>query len=355
MNVLKRFVFWNGQRRLEAQAREWVIRIDGGDLSTRDQAALQDWLRRSPRHQRIFAETARLWGVLDKLAEQPDTSVFNRRDTIVGAPAGWGFATKLAAAFCFVVLFGAMAYRMAPTYLDSRPAALMQYTTAVGEIKSVVLADGSSISLNTNTRLAVSYRRDIRIVHMPEGEAFFEVSHDKTKPFLVYAGSYAVRAVGTAFTVQMKGGEVDVVVSSGQVEVSALKQDVSSAADISVQTLRSAAILAPLAKGEQGVFNASADVPVRVERLDEGMLEQALAWREGMLVFDNDTLEDVVAELNRYSSARIVIADTDLGRQRFGGYFSVEDIGAILDTIEQNFGIQVDRIGEDTISLSPRQ
>ena len=108
----------------------------------------------------------------------------------------------------------------------------------------------------------------------------------------------------------------------------------------------------PLEKGQHVVFNEGIE---SVRRMAPSEIERILSWRDGMLIFDNDPLEDVVTELNRYTRRKIVISDSALQDLRFGGYFRVGDVSSILATFEEDFDIRVVPVNDDLVYLSRRR
>src|SRR5690606_23183598 len=237
--------------------------------------------------------------------------------------------------------------------IDEGQLPYTEYQTLVGEIREQVLPDGSVISLNTNTRVSVSYREDARLVHLSAGEAYFEVAHDPARPFWVYAGNYAVRAVGTAFSVHSGEQGLDVIVTDGRIEVSAFEQDGAERAAINLERVLDTVRPVPLDKGQKGLFSVAAEGEhKRISEVDASHLDRSLSWREGMLIFNSDPLARVVEELSRYTSLRLIISDASLREERFGGYLPVNDISVFLATLEGQFGVQVDRIAPDLVYLS---
>ena len=226
------------------------------------------------------------------------------------------------------------------------------YATAIGEQRSVVLPDGSQIRMNTASSVDVSYNHGVRLIHLAGGEAWFKVAHNKARPFIVYAGKYAVKAVGTAFSVRVRDDGIDLTITDGRIEVASLKQRIPPQASLDPDMINEAVSRVPLTAGQHAVFNEGIELAQRVE---PAQMEKMLSWRDGMLIFDNDTLEDVVAEISRYTPVKIVISDSDIRDMRFGGYFHANDVPSILATLEEGFGIHVEKINNNLIYLSRQQ
>jgi len=176
------------QAEIDDEAAAWTWRLDGEALSAADRQAFEAWLRRDPRHRRSFDDFGKVWGALDNLAEaKRDEKIATftgaSRRSVVRRNLWWGaVAATLVAALVSVVSM-------------RQSAAVQTIATAVGQQRLVTLADGSVVTLNTNTIVEANLGR-IRNVYLRKGEAHFEVAHDRSRPFLVHAGDTVVRAVG---------------------------------------------------------------------------------------------------------------------------------------------------------------
>lgn len=195
------------------------------------------------------------------------------------------------------------------------------YRTAIGEQRTITLADGSRVTLNTATEIKVDYSDSVRLVRLVSGQALFDVAHAPDRPFSVVVGGRKVTALGTIFEVRFDHDKLKVTLMRGKVRV-----DESPAAGTTPPAL---AVLAP---GQQLVI-AGALAPV-VESVD---VDKQLLWRRSLIEFDGDTVADAVAELNRYSSLQIVVADSRVASMRLSGIVRTGDateftelVGAML-------------------------
>jgi transmembrane sensor len=352
---------------IAAEARAWVITLDGEQPPDAKLQQFREWLQLSPQHREAFKSAAAVWGDLDHWSEFLYPEVVGRdssRQTggLVRPDSSrhqYGLRLALSTAGLAAVAVAASLYLFGPTFLGQSGEFTADYGSAIGEVKAVALPDGSDVRLNTRSRIAVSYARAARVVHLTEGEAFFEVAHDPKKPFVVYAGKYAVKAVGTAFSVQLLPGGVELNVTEGRVEVSALREHAPErkALDVDIEKAISAV---PFVKGQHVILKEDKVELELVQTVPEEEMEVQLAWRNGLLIFDDDPLEQVVTEISRYTPIRIVIADAEIRDLRFGGYFRVDDVPAILSTMEKGFGLHVEQVDDKLIYLSrqptaPRQ
>ena len=176
---------------------------------------------------------------------------------------------------------------------------------------------------------------DRRAVWLDRGEAYFEVAHDPSRPFVVYAGQRRVTVLGTKFSVRRVGDGIEVAVVEGRVRLDPLRDQAK--AKPAVVTRGDLVI----AKGEATLVTARS-----VEKV-----ESELSWRQGMLVFDRSTLAEAVAEFNRYNQRKLVVDDPDIAALRIGGSFEAENIDAFARLLQDAFGLDVeDQGGEIVIS-----
>jgi transmembrane sensor len=207
------------------------------------------------------------------------------------------------------------------------------YETAVGGQKKITLADGSSVLLNTNSRLDVDFSGKCRDVHLMRGEAYFEVVHNKARPFTVYANNYVVRDIGTAFDVHLsKAGLVEVGVTKGSVEVKPA---------VGARVSDDAKKLGVITAGHAIVLGEKIERPEAVTNVDLG---RKLAWRQGQLIYTGQPLSEVLADVSRYSNIKIELADPALENLPVGGAFRTDQIEAIFAALENNFGVHAEWI-----------
>jgi transmembrane sensor len=206
------------------------------------------------------------------------------------------------------------------------------YTTEIGGHSTVPLKDGTRVELNTDTRLRAAISAEKREVWLDKGEAYFEVAHDASRPFVVHAGARQVTVLGTKFSVRRDGDKVEVAVVEGRVRVDPVRE---AHARTAVLTRGDVAV----AKGEATLL---ADRSV-------AKVENELSWREGMVVFDHSTLSDAVAEFNRYNRRKLVVEGDAAAKVRIGGSFEAENIDAFARLLKDAFGLSVEDRGEEIV------
>jgi transmembrane sensor len=317
------------------EAAAWFLRLRDG---TADQDAFEAWLAADPEHGEAFAATQDAWNLFDASATAPEVLAM-RRDALSHAHraggARWGAwrpGRRSVAAAAVLALVTPLA---AGLWFAGRPAAAREYRTGLGEQRTVTLADGSRVSLDANTVVKVAFSRDLRLIQLAEGRAHVEVAKDPSRPLKVRAGAKTVTAIGTAFTVERRAGdEVVVTLVEGR---------------IAVTDERRRAPATEMAPQEQLTLTADA-APVLRRDVD---VERALAWREGKLAFDDETLAQAAQRMNGYSATKLVVEGDRARNLRISGLFKAGDTAAFVEAVKAYFPIEADTSGE-TVTLRPR-
>lgn len=330
---------------IDEEAAEWTWRLDGDKVGPADREAFDSWLRQDARHRRAFDEFSKVWRVLDGLGEakrDEKLATFTRpvRHSTVHVPRRWWLGAAAA------VLIGALA-----GVLWMREGSDIQtFSTAVGQQRDVTLADGSVVSLNTNSIVETDLSRRLRQIYLRKGEAHFQVAHDRSRPFLVHAGDAVVRAVGTQFEVRLLADQhVDIVVNEGRVEVQATP---GSGPEVGTASgPRPAAALRAVRAGER-LSTASADYSVR--QVTPAQLSSELAWREGAIIFDGEPLSEAITEIERYTDTRIVVSDAGTAALRVGGRFRTDDVQDFFRGLESALPITVRHGADGVIYIESR-
>ena len=209
---------------IEDEALEWLVRLDADHpLNKSEERMLDEWLARSPVHRDALKSLNTFWSsanVLSSLAEPSSViGLLQKRCLAYFQPL---MNRRRSATFATLLVLGLMVFGLDGFNLKNNADTNGLYVTAVGQQKTVTLADDSVIQLNTNSQVQVDYSQGFRNIRLLQGEAHFDVAKDKSKPFRVYAGSGRVQAVGTAFNVYLRGSDVDVFVTEGRVAVESI-------------------------------------------------------------------------------------------------------------------------------------
>ena len=303
----------------EQAAIHWHSRLQGGDASAQAWVEFTNWLNADAANNTAYTLVSDIWDKAGRFesafssvqgAPPPASSaeIFDfpgakKRKPSTRRPlvlAG-GFGSAIAA--MLLVLAAPMV--LGQGYID--------YNTEVGEQRTVILADGSTIMLNTNTRLRVKYGKKERHVDLKSGEAFFTVEHNDAKPFTVAVHGILVRDVGTRFDIRDDALRTTISVTEGIVDVGMgpLKKK-DSPTEFSANYR--------LTAGEQAVIEGNNNSLIRP--FDANVIT---AWKQGQLVFQDANLDVVATELNRYFITPVELANATLGEMHFTGVLQIHD------------------------------
>jgi transmembrane sensor len=318
----------------EVLAAEWAVRLSGDPLSAEEQQALDHWLLADERHRGALIRARATWIDLDRLAAlaaHPKASP-PVNPAAPGAPPSPNRRSLLAAGLGALVLAGAGA---AGWWVYRRGEV---YEVALGESRRISLPDGSSMLLDSSTRAEVHFTKGDRGVDLIRGQGLFEVAKDPARPFIVRSHGVSVRAVGTVFAVRAVDQDVNVTVTEGAVEVA--DSNLSGTAAIKRVAANERAVVSP----QQGIH---------VQQVTQAQADRHLAWRDGLLSFDGESLADAVAEVNRHSQRQIRIDDPALAAQPVVGIFRSNDAAGFAETVATALGAD-STVDGDTLHLHAR-
>jgi transmembrane sensor len=390
----------------EIQAGEWLARLDRDDATPADLAAFDRWRATDPRNAAAYARLAATWQALDRIrAIRPSADEPIDNDYLNGAmqrpPSGsspnsvppsahqlpsepWHYSLPEVAQHAVADSPDSRRYPSSESSHDSPPYSVHEsslrplhvflprrprkpsaipwilssvaasllvtlaglwiaqtsggpktYRTSIGGFQRIVLEDQSAIELNTDSEVRIALSPQLRKIELVRGEASFEVAHDAARPFIVLAGNTAVRAVGTKFDVHRLDNSVEVTVDEGKVVIGT-----PSLLEMKVDVLPTT--IPQLSAGQTATASGSG---VKLKNLPKNDLARKLAWQNQMLVFDGDSLADVVAQFNRYNERQLVIADPGLATLQIGGYFRPTNLDAFIDVLQSDFGVRVNPDG----------
>ncbi len=298
-----------------ATAWDWLLRLREETVTPNDLAEWLRWYEADERHKQAFEKVQAFWRSLEVLQgpeRLPFAEVREERPRFNFRAVRFAAGFLLALAVGVTVARWPRAPRLSPSVVESPPV-----------VERSVLPDGSRVELAPRSQFEVQFTPNERAVKIGDGEAYFSVAHNRTRPFLVHVGSLSVRAVGTAFNVRKAASRVVVTVSEGSVEV--------FAAGAGSRPLR-------LSAGQQltsteGQRDASSVAPAD--------LPHTLAWRQGRLDFLNEPLAGVIADVNRYREHPIVIRDESVGRILFSGTVLTAQVEVWVRALPQVFPVQL--------------
>lgn len=395
---------------IELQASMWFSRLRSDNYSKKDFEAYIAWMNESDINKQAYQEVVELWSTMEKFAEKPEIQQF--RHQALGefytdrSPVDEAELSRLDTAS--LPHMGSV-NRLFPNWVSFAIAASILlavvgmnistgdiwndsiYKTEVGEQKSVELTDGSTLVLDTQTEVQVQFSHNERKVYLHRGQAHFEVYTDKSRPFIVEAGNGLVEALGTAFVIKKQTDQIFVTLIEGNVAVShedrlsldsrkgELNTQVSFSAVVDEQNetafkpdalqSKTQRALRPSSQGiEHGpdkntvYLEAGQQVSYTISTISQVSavdLEKATSWQKGRLIFEGNTMMDVVKELNRYSKSQIIIADERLKNIKITGVFKTGDNQRVVQALKAYFSMRVssDRYGNlvltSATSVSP--
>ncbi|HVP83819.1 MAG TPA: FecR domain-containing protein [Rhizomicrobium sp.] len=317
-------------------AADWFTRLNEARADAALRRDFRDWIEQDPRHAEAFAKVSSLWEAVGHHAAEPEMVTLRQAalaDARNTARNRWQLAQRIpnwwrpAIAACLaVVAIGA------GTYYLMQPTREV-YTTQLAERRVVTLADNSRVDVDANSQIAVEFTKKTRLIHLTHGQAYFQVEKNKARPFIVEANGRRVIATGTAFDVETLGKGVRVTLTEGHVTV-------RSASDPST-------VLAKLDPGDQLVDEG--DAPPRIARLANVL--KATSWRQGKLMFDDEPLPYVLAEMNRYSQIKVAAGDAQVAKLRVSGVFNAGDVTSLIDALKAYYPVEAVAGESNQVSL----
>jgi transmembrane sensor len=308
-------------------AAQWFAQARSADIDVADEQSWLQWID-DEGHQKAYENCELAWELSGELRSSPGiAALLAGADTLARAPtvrARWrapvwqlGLAASLLAVGAFAWLFVG-----AP--------ATTEYSTGVGEQRTVALADGSTVFLNTDSDVRVQLSRRLRRIELVRGEALFSVSHDPGRPFEVHALQGVTTAVGTQFDVELTRGGAAISVLEGTVTVGGR-----------------AAALPPVAVSAGNGVGYSQEGAV--SQLRPAEVNRIQGWRTQRMVFNDIPLDTALAEYNRYSRKPLVLSNPALGSRHINGVFHIGDEAAFLSALDQGLHLKATRGDAQTV------
>jgi transmembrane sensor len=288
---------------LTEQALAWLVRLHSGDETEADWNAYHDWKASAPAHGEAASRAEKMWSRIGP-ALKPRSTGRNVSSVIV-------LAVTVAGAAAYMGAFGPISGWLADE------------ATGIGERRSVVLADGSSIMLDAATSFDIEFSQQERRIVLRDGQVFVTVKPDPSRRFVAEARGAAVQALGTAFNVRIADNDVRVAVTEHTVRVSS-----GAAAGVDVTQ----------GNGIDYTREGQLGTPVRVDT------DSATAWTHGELIFDGRPLGDVVRDIGRYQRGTVVFTDASLRDLTVTGVFNTADNAAFFDALEHALPVRVTRL-----------
>lgn len=309
----------------DREAAEWFARLGSTSVSTETIHAFFAW-RKAAENAEAYKRIEQNWKRMDRLNGDPEIHAMLAQ--IGGSPKRKSVFTRrtlLPGAIAMIIAGVGAAYWWSAQSPET-------FETGVGEQRSVQLADGSFVRLDTDSRIRVELTDGARHVELVQGQALFDVAHDASRPFTVGADGMTVTALGTVFDVRRTGADVQVVLVQGRVRVKAAGgPDQILNPDQTARTTR------------QGAKTASINAAA------------ATSWTEGRLVFSGTPLAAAVTEVNRYLVDKVVIEAPEVQSTPISGTYRAGDRSAFVSAASEIFELQAQPQADGSVKLIPRR
>jgi transmembrane sensor len=308
---------------LEDEAICWLTTLNSPEVSKAKEEAFFAWLSTSPAHQAAYLKAEQLWQRGAALAHVSSPAAR------ASQPVVWFLAA--AASLLLVGLVFLFPMFKSPDELI--------FQTAIGEQKKVLLEDGSQLELNTNSTIKMIYSRTARVAHLEQGEVFFSVKKDQSRPFDVVTDAGQVRVVGTRFAVQRLKEDVVVTVEQGAVALGSVASNNEEFKSSRVLGANQRLALSAAIKGQEP------------EQIDT---RSGLAWRDRLLVYRGQSMAQVVEDFQRYFPISIELADERTAQISVTAVIQLKDANTAISSLSDAFNLQVkfDQTGSRVILQS---
>lgn len=308
---MKRMAKDPGDGRARSEAQAWVVRLASGEMTAEEVLRFKAWRQADPAHDAAFAEERALWRELGRL-----------RRPVRRAAAWRGVALAAAACVALAILTPELWLRLRA---DLRSGAA---------VTSTMLPDGSQVSLDAGSAIAIAFTEQERRIILLRGGAWFSVQQEAARPFRVAARGGVTEDIGTAFAVSIRDEDVRVAVSSGRVAVASPE----------------AAPPLPVGEGEQVRYSPGQPAV----RLGTMPADAVAAWRQGQIVLANADLETAVATIARYRSEPVFLTGGSAGTRPISAVFRTDRPDEALEAVAELAKLRVTRLPGGVLLLRPR-
>ena len=326
--------------KLETEAAHWLAKLDACsffdgeavdlDIYASRNAEFAAWLSASVSHRVALLRLVAVWKRSQRLAVLKSPELAHTEP--VGAwrakfsSPGRLFGAAVAASLLLVSAFAMIGQLEPPT--DN------VHQTERGQQKTVSLADGSTVVLNSDTKFTVQMSEKERLILLEKGEAVFEVRRNESRPFKVVAADQVVTVLGTKFAVHRKAGEVEIAVTEGKVQIDTVESLKGESPPVVVRK-------GDIAKTDQGtvlVINQGLETVIR-----------ELSWRQGFIIFDKMPLSEAAAEFNRYNDGALIVQDPQIASIHVSGRFKTDNLAAFVRLLTEGFGFKATYLNDDIL------
>ena len=330
-----------------------VAKLFSGEMSEQDLRRLETWLAEDERHRTEYEAILEAWDLVEGYC--PELEIDTDNQELKNTSRSPRMAYKIAAGFGAVAI-ALSAYFLTGYDLKSNHTPGTVYETAVGEQRTVLLADNSTITLNTGTKIYVDFEEGKRHLELAFGEAFFDIEKDPSRPFVIDFGDRQITVLGTKFNVLLAPSVSTVSVIEGLVSV---RDSIRSGMQALPEAFASVKIDANLDTDEV-LLKAGKSAAFSAHEMDKGAvvktdINEFQDWRLGQVRFDSETLIKVVAELNRYSYHKVLIEDSTVVDLEVSGVFQLDKFDQFLQGIDKVLPVDVIRYSDRYVIVGSGQ
>lgn len=303
--------------RLLKQALQWFFLLQSENCTDENKQKFNRWYYKSEANQEAYAHAEYLWSDLNQLKKTtgiPGLEEARRPRSKRRAVRALGMAALMLVSSALISV-GWMEHI----------AKTVTYTTQLGEKRTITLSDGSTIDLNTATRLHAKISLLQRNITLDTGEAIFDVQHERVRSFSVQTDQLTIRDIGTRFSVRLQNDNVLVAVLQGAVEINGERLD----------------------EGFQRWYQSGLGLSYQ-QSTDIAQIE---AWKQGRLIFRQASVKEVVTELERYHPVRFVFAEPSIALETLSGTFDSDGLELFLNSLEKILPIKVTRLSDEQTLL----
>ena len=329
---------------IEAQARKWLDLRISGDMNDEQRICFQHWMEQSEAHKLAYTQLANLWGDLswsealnaDALAPSSPEALRRRSfSAFVSGPRAAALLVGALAACAALAIFlpGQQMQSSSELVMASSVAPATIYETGIAEVRQVILADGSEVTLAGRSKLSVSFAEGQRQAKLLAGDGYFKIAHDASRPFSVEAGHVVTRVLGTQFEINTRPSHVEVSVVEGAVEVSPV----------------SGGQKANLTIGQRASVDRSGQIIT-----SQFNPAQAAIWRQQRLAFVNVPLQELVDEVNQYYPQGVYLGSADIYEAEVTTSFRIDQIETAISGVALGLDLDLTRTSTGELVLRPR-
>lgn len=337
---------------IETQAKYWLWRIEEG-LSQQERQTFVAWVNQDNKHHNALHRNSRSLKASQLLTEF--NGLFPLEKKVSGKTKALFSQLSVAAS---VILFSIISLEVFfdkgfNNLFQQAPSEIVyqQFSTKAGEQANFSLPDGSTVHLNTNSLLTISFSDRHRQLNLIKGEALFDVAKDKSRPFSVSSGQQSFTALGTVFNIQKsENNRLELIVTEGRVLIADSNESLPNLTRKITNSAQNNNTNKVIVAGEKAIIINKVQLPI--DKMAPEKLSQELAWQKGMLIFHGESLTAALEEVSRYTDMVFSIEDPQLANIKVSGYFKAGDVETLLDSLSYNFDLEYTKTDYNTVVIN---